>query len=88
MKGKQLCNHTVNTQPASWSKYQQMYFSVQGFPAPIPTAPTDIHTQILKIIMHEKFATIHTRSQYGSFISYLMTFYQLKMLKVVKKEVN
>jgi len=55
---------------------------------PIPTAPTNIHTQIVKIIMHEKFVTIHTRSQYGSFVSYLTTFYQLKRLNVVKKEVN
>ena len=72
-----LTSHTVNMHPASLSKYQQMDFSVQGFPVPIPTAPTDIHTQILKIIMHEKFATIHTRSLHGSFISYLTTFYQL-----------
>ena len=64
-----LTSHTVNMQSASWSKYQQMDFSVQGFPVLIPTAPTNIHTQIVKIIMHEKFATIHTRSQYGSFIS-------------------
>jgi len=65
-----------------------MDFSVQGFPVPISTAPTNIHTQIVKIIMHEKFAAIHTRGQYGSFISYLKTFYQLKRLNVVKKEVN
>ena len=65
-----------------------MDFSVQGFPVPITTAPTNIRTEIVKIMTHEKFATIHTGSQYGSFISYLTTFYQLKRLNVVKKEVN
>ena len=62
--------------------------SVQEFPVPIPPAPTNIHTQIVKIIMHEKFTTINTRSQYGSFTSYLTKFYQLKRLNAVKREIN